>query len=220
MKNIFLVFVCMLVVACSKEGDERLAERSELIEKARIKADEEKAQQMVEDLIYREQFYQSLYGEYEGQIETGNAVHSLRISFAPHAPIFIPDRKLTVTEAEELLLKQSFNVQTLVVIELSDNGKVTTPCRLEEIEPDLNSGVINLFKDECATIFKLAISDSQYKNNLGTKDRYGAISNGISGEITEKILSGEQSVVDEIVGEMKTSRMPAVFYFRLERVWP
>lgn len=215
---ILIIMTLVTAIGCSKEGDDRLEQRSGIEEKGRIQAEEERAQKMVEDLLYQSQFYESLYGEYEGEIQTNSGVLGFKLTLVPHHPIFIPEnRKLTVREAEELLIKQSFNIQTLVILDTGEN-RTAAGCQFEQVKGDLKGGEFFLLEDNCDNVFSLAINDPSINSSTNTNERYKNAINEVAASLSVSILNGEVTEVSEIVGEMRPSRRAIVYPFRLKRV--
>ncbi len=216
-KVIVLVALIMVSVGCSKKGDDRLEERAEVEAQGEINAEEQRVAKMVKDLKQQALFYESLYGEFEGNLEVGNQLFKLRINFTPNVPIYISDdRSLTVSEVEDYLINQSFNIHLLSWD--PSNNLSASGCQVEGVKPNLSSGEIYVSSEECSNLYLIAINDSLVNSQQGYMDRYKAAVSGISSELSEKILNGETEVVDEIVGQMYPTTTSAIYSFSLKRV--
>lgn len=217
-KVCMLIVLAAMAVGCSdNKDDSRLAERSEVEAKAQIKAEEERAAKMVVDLKQQALFYESLYGEFEGELDVGSEMFKLRITFVPKLPIYISDeRTLTVSEVEEYLINQSFNIHLLSWD--PSNNLTASGCQIESVKPDLIKGEIFVSSEACSNLFLMAINDAELNNQKGLKKRYKAAISGVSKSIAEKILSGEEYNINEIVGEMRPTTNAAIYPFKLERV--
>ena len=212
-----LLILTVFAVGCSKQDDSRLAERTEVEEKARIKAEEARAASMIKDLKQQALFYDALYGEFEGEVDVGKQVFRIRAIFVPKLPIYMSDeRTLTVSEVEEYLINQSFNIQ--IITWEPSNELSGSPCQVEGIKPNLLSGEVNVASNSCSNFYLMAVNDDEMNNQKDLKKRYQAALEGVSKAIAEILLSGEDYQVNEIVGEMRPSTNAAIFPFKLERV--
>ena len=216
-KVCMLLLLTVFAVGCSKQDDSRLAERTEVEEKARIKAEEERAASMIKDLKQQALFYGALYGEFEGDIDVGTQMFRIRATFVPKLPIYISDdRTLTVSEVEDYLINQSFNIH--IVSWDPSNNLTASGCQVEGVKPDLLGGEVFVSSEACANLFLMAINDADLNNQKSLKKRYKAAIEGISKSIAESLLTGEDYEVKEIVGEMRPTTNAAIYPFKLERV--
>tara|TARA_B100000749_G_scaffold280077_2_gene274679 strand:+ start:30738 stop:31385 length:648 start_codon:yes stop_codon:yes gene_type:complete len=213
-----LLMLTVFAVGCSNNKDDsRLAERSEVEAKAQIKAEEDRTAAIVADLKQQSMFYEALYGEFEGTLIVSGQHFKLRANFVPQIPIYISDeRTLTVSEAEDYLINQSFNIH-LTSWDPS-NALSASGCQVEGVKPDLLKGEIYVSSESCSNLFLMAINDETLNSIVNLRERFSAALDGVSEDLAAQILSGDDYIVEEIVGEMRPTTNAAIHPFRLVRV--
>ena len=216
-KVCMLILLTVFAVGCSEQDDSRLAERTGVEEQARIKAEEERASEMIKDLNKQSLFYEALYGEFEGSIYVGSQRFSIRATFVPRLPLYISkERTLTVSEVENYLINQSFNIH--IVSWDPSNNLTASGCQVEAIKPDLLAGELFISAESCSNMYLMAINDAELNNQKSLKKRYQAAIDGVSSSLAEALLQGGDYEVSEIVGQMRPTTNAAVYPFKLVRV--
>lgn len=207
----------MTFIGCSKDGDKRLEEKADIDTNAQLKAEEARSKQMLKDLKKQKRFYDALYGEFEGELSTGAQKFKLRITFVPKLPIYISDeRVLTVSEVEDYLINQSFNIHLLSWD--ASNNLTASGCQVEGVKPDLNEGMVYVSSEACSNLYLIAIDNMELNDQVDIESRFQTALNGLSKSIAEIILSEDDYIVNDLVGEMRPTTNASVYSFKLKRV--
>ena len=158
-------------------------------------------EELENDLQIRQRFYNALDGTFSGEFQIEDQSFRVEISLTTSLPAFVPNRIRTEEEIVSDLNNLYFNIQIKqwnVNSELSSVG-----CIIEEVRPDFNKGVINLFSENCKNTYQLSLAT---EGDESTPEA-----------IAKKILSGEIMEVLTLTGLSRPSTNARTFKFNLLR---
>ena len=100
MKNLIIILPCVLLLSCSKGGDDRLAEQADIQAREQYQAQNENqkmwAEKMEDDLNKRKRFIQAIEGDFFGEVDVQNISFDINARFVSSIPIAFPSRVRTL----------------------------------------------------------------------------------------------------------------------------
>jgi hypothetical protein len=219
-KSLLVMIIGVLVLSSCQKGDERLQDRTNLELETEKKFLAQWASEMEKDLEIRHRFFSALKGRFEGELKGGEETFKIRLNLVPSIPPFEADRIRTKEEVASDLLNLHFNSQILHWS--PEESKYAVGCEFENVKPDLNNGQINLSSKGCS-FYSLNIYDpgDKVSKNGGEVDIQSILDQSVNGKsksLSAKVLSGEKTTIDELVGEMQPTANSEVFKFLIRRV--
>ena len=213
MKNLIIILPCVLLLSCSKGGDDRLAEQADIQAREQYQAQNENqkmwAEKMEEDLNKRKRFIQAIEGEFFGEVDVQNISFDINARFVSSIPIAFPSRVRTLDEIKFEL--QNLNLNLFVKLENPRVPNSAVTCVVEGYRPDVNKGVINIITESCKNSFHLSISDS----TLDVRSDEARLKDSRS--LAAQVTSGSVSRVEKVQGVFESSTSNQKFKFQLRR---
>ena len=213
MKNLIIILPCVLLLSCSKGGDDRLAEQADIQAREQYQAQNENqkmwAEKMEEDLNKRKRFIQAIEGEFFGEVDVQNISFDINARFVSSIPIAFPSRVRTLDEINFEL--QNLNLNLFVKLENPRVPNSAVTCVVEGYRPDVNKGVINIITESCKNSFHLSISDS----TLDVRSDEARLKDSRS--LAAQVTSGSVSRVEKVQGVFESSTSNQKFKFQLRR---
>ncbi len=204
MKNFFvLIFSLIFLAACNQDAN-KLKEKADLEgegqSKGQQRAENQRAQAMEADLATRQNFYQALAGNYEGDLKgvdsAGKAIDlKIRFTFVPSLPPYKAERTRAIDEVISDINNLFLTVQVLQWDPV-DKDSIVFGCTYENVRPDLQKGVINLAEGDCPSLFKLNVFETDTTKPAPTEKDIEVM----SGKISQEVLAAERAIVPELVG--------------------
>jgi hypothetical protein len=215
------LLIVPLVVGCSQGGDDRFKEKAQIesdsITQAERDAQNARAAQMEGDLARRQNFFQTVKGTFEGSFQTELGEFQVRILLVPSLNPMRLERPRLPEEVASDLNNLHFNAQ--MQMWASGNPGSAGGCRVENIRPDLKTGIINIVSASCPNVYFLAISNPEEFRNLTPKDYYlSLVDDGGSAKFAENIISGASRELNEVTGFIRMTNQATSYYFRAKRV--
>ena len=213
MKNLIIILPCVLLLSCSKGGDDRLAEQADIQAREQYQAQNENqkmwAEKMEEDLNKRKRFIQAIEGDFFGEVDVQNISFDINARFVSSIPIAFPSRVRTLDEINFEL--QNLNLNLFVKLENPRVPNSAVTCVVEGYRPDVNQGVINILTESCKNSFHLSISDS----TLDVRSDEARLKDSRS--LAAQVTSGSVSRVEKVQGVFESSTSNQKFKFQLRR---
>ena len=213
MKNLIIILPCVLLLSCSKGGDDRLAEQADIQAREQYQAPNENqkmwAEKMEEDLNKRKRFIQAIEGDFFGEVDVQNISFDINARFVSSIPIAFPSRVRTLDEINFEL--QNLNLNLFVKLENPRVPNSAVTCVVEGYRPDVNKGVINIITESCKNSFHLSISDS----TLDVRSDEARLKDSRS--LAAQVTSGSVSRVEKVQGVFESSTSNQKFKFQLRR---
>lgn len=213
MKNLIIILPCVLLLSCSKGGDDRLAEQADIQAREQYQAQNENqemwAEKMEEDLNKRKRFIQAIEGDFFGEVDVQNISFDINARFVSSIPIAFPSRVRTLDEINFEL--QNLNLNLFVKLENPRVPNSAVTCVVEGYRPDVNKGVINIITESCKNSFHLSISDS----TLDVRSDEARLKDSRS--LAAQVTSGSVSRVEKVQGVFESSTSNQKFKFQLRR---
>ena len=213
MKNLIIILPCVLLLSCSKGGDDRLAEQADIQAREQYQAQNENqkmwAEKMEEDLNKRKRFIQAIEGDFFGEVDVQNISFDINARFVSSIPIAFPSRVRTLDEINFELQNLKLNLFVKLENPRVPNSAVT--CVVEGYRPDVNKGVINIITESCKNSFHLSISDS----TLDVRSDEARLKDSRS--LAAQVTSGSVSRVEKVQGVFESSTSNQKFKFQLRR---
>tara|TARA_Y100001936_G_scaffold253695_1_gene320141 strand:+ start:2097 stop:2738 length:642 start_codon:yes stop_codon:yes gene_type:complete len=212
-KNLIIILPCVLLLSCSKGGDDRLAEQADIQAREQYQAQNENqkmwAEKMEEDLNKRKRFIQAIEGDFFGEVDVQNISFDINARFVSSIPIAFPSRVRTLDEINFEL--QNLNLNLFVKLENPRVPNSAVTCVVEGYRPDVNKGVINIITESCKNSFHLSISDS----TLDVRSDEARLKDSRS--LAAQVTSGSVSRVEKVQGVFESSTSNQKFKFQLRR---
>lgn len=213
MKNLIIILPCVLLLSCSKGGDDRLAEQADIQAREQYQAQNENqkmwAEKMEEDLNKRKRFIQAIEGDFFGEVDVQNISFDINARFVSSIPIAFPSRVRTLDEINFEL--QNLNLNLFVKLENPRVPNSAVTCVVEGYRPDVNKGAINIITESCKNSFHLSISDS----TLDVRSDEARLKDSRS--LAAQVTSGSVSRVEKVQGVFESSTSNQKFKFQLRR---
>ena len=213
MKNLIIILPCVLLLSCSKGGDDRLAEQADIQAREQYQAQNENqkmwAEKMEEDLNKRKRFIQAIEGDFFGEVDVQNISFDINARFVSSIPIAFPSRVRTLDEINFEL--QNLNLNLFVKLENPRVPNSAVTCVVEGYRPDVNKGGINIITESCKNSFHLSISDS----TLDVRSDEARLKDSRS--LAAQVTSGSVSRVEKVQGVFESSTSNQKFKFQLRR---
>ncbi|MBX9766418.1 MAG: hypothetical protein K2X47_04025 [Bdellovibrionales bacterium] len=209
MNKLFLLSIIGLLGAC--QGNSRLQEKAQIEGRASSEAQVDiengnlakKAALMEEDLKKRQRFYDGVAGTYDGiMADSQKQKMNLRLSIVSTVPLVPINRTRTLAEIESDLNNLYLTVYAL---QWNSQDKVSAGCTFEKVKPDIINGRIELLASACPFLYSLSISVNEKRDAAASVQTSG------------KVLSGELTGVEYVVGTRQSSSNATVHSFSLRR---
>tara|TARA_Y100000768_G_scaffold316878_1_gene252030 strand:- start:806 stop:1450 length:645 start_codon:yes stop_codon:yes gene_type:complete len=211
-KLVMFLTLTTLIVSCSKNGDDRIAEQEEIRTREQIEAQNENqrewAEKLEKDLNERKRFIKSIEGSFSGLIDVRESTFEIQAKFVSSIPIDFSDRVRTLDEINYEL--QNLNLNLFVKLENPRVSNSAVTCVVEDYRPDIENGVINIITESCKNSFTLSISNSL--EPLTSEQRRTE-----AGAFASQVLSGAVDIVEFIQGDFEPSTSSQKFKFQLRR---
>jgi hypothetical protein len=217
MKNVFSLFILMIMVVSCKDSAEQVAEtvntQSEIESQNQVEAENanlnSKALIMEKDLAARHKFYQGVKGRFEGKFKTKDTEFKIRVTLVPNvAPYpFAPDRPFrSLEEIATDLNDLSFSAQ--VIQWNPSNSLAAVSCRVDAIKPDLRLGEITISNSNCPNLYMIKIVSDE-NETFGNETT--------SADLAEDLMNGSIDKVNLLVGEIQPSSNSEIYKFKASR---
>tara|TARA_Y100000768_G_scaffold316879_1_gene252033 strand:- start:806 stop:1450 length:645 start_codon:yes stop_codon:yes gene_type:complete len=211
-KLIMFLTLTTLIVSCSKNGDDRIAEQEEIRTREQIEAQNENqkewAEKLEKDLNDRKRFIKSIEGRFNGIIDVRESTFEIQAKFISSIPIEFSNRVRTLDEINYEL--QNLNLNLFVKLENPRVSNSAVTCVVEGYRPDIKNGLINIITESCKNSFTLSISNSL---ETLTSDQRRMDSRALANQV----LSGAVDIVEFIQGDFEPSTSSQKFKFQLRR---
>ena len=113
-KLVMFLTLTTLIVSCSKNGDDRIAEQEEIRTREQIEAQNENqrewAEKLEKDLNDRKRFIKSIEGRFNGLIDVRESTFEIQAKFVSSIPIDFSDRVRTLDEINYELQNLNLNL--------------------------------------------------------------------------------------------------------------
>ncbi len=210
-----LLLITLLFISCDKD-DSRLEEVSGIQgqKNAEKQIEEEnknlaiKAKRMESELQKRTNYYQSLIGDYLGEIIIEGQKSFIELSIQQNYMPAPTDRIRTLEEISYDLNQISLSV---LFKHYAPNSKiVTTTCQMDLVKPDIKTGKLILASNDCSNFYQLGVSENSEPQNV----------NGHEHEDYAQVIysSIEQPAVPFLKGYVTPGATPGKFGFILKRI--
>lgn len=213
MKIVFSLFLILGLVACDqKSTTDGTKERANAEQEGANKAENEnlarKAEIMEKDLANRHAFYSAIEGEYEGTLKVDKEKYSIKFAFARSIPPFSGDRIRQLSEIENDLNNLYFHMQ--VVQWFPDDGATAVGCRVSNIRPNMDTGVISVSSAECPNLYTILLSEGGDNafNEQTTK----------AATVASKIKAHTFKAVPYLIGTVQPSSNAMKYSFTVKKV--
>jgi len=206
----FFLLCSGLLVGCAQQDEKKFSDRAEVEGRAANKADQEaqneRARLMERDLADRHNFYNALEGVYSGTVQFGNQNYNIKFTMVRSIPPYLGERTRQISEVENDLNNLSFHIQ--VVQWYPDDPSTAVGCRVSQIRPDMQKGIMTIASPDCPNLYTVVLSDLiPDKSGLNEKAK----------GIAEKIKNHEISVVEGLAGTIQPTSNANVFQFSVRR---
>ena len=212
MKKLVFILPCLLLLSCSKGGDDRLAEQADIQAREQYQAQNENqrmwAEKMEDDLNKRKRFIEAIEGEFFGQVDVQGISFDISSRFVSSIPINFPSRVRTLDEINFEL--QNLNLNLFVKLENPRVPNSAVTCVVEGYRPDVSKGIVNLITESCKNSFHLSIAESF--NDRSEEQRLAE-----SRSFAAQVSSGAVVRVDNIQGVFESSTSSKKYKFQLRR---
>lgn len=215
MKKIIYLLVpfMMVLTACDQKGS---VDSTKLRAQAEQEAGkdvenrnlQEKAQKMETDLADRHYFYKAIEGQYQGTAQFENQTYNIKFNFVRSLPQYLGDRVRQLSEIENDLNNLSFNIQ--VIQWHPEDTSTAVGCRVVNIRPDMQRGVITITSPDCPNLYTVMLNDL-------VPDKSSGVSEKAKG-MAEKIKNKEIVAVDGLVGTIQPTSNANLFSFSVRRM--
>jgi hypothetical protein len=214
MKQIILfTFIILCISACSKGGDDRLAEQEKIRSKEQINAlnknQKEWANKMEKDLNQRKYFIKAIGGTFKGEVAVEDLYFAIKTELSPSIPIMFSDRVRTLDEINYEFENLGINISVKIENPRVPNSAVS--CTVEGYKPNIEKGLINIISESCKNIFKFMLSDDVVKKNpMKVKSR--------ARTLAKSIRRNEITSIDILNGIFESSASTKEYQFSLKRI--
>lgn len=213
MKKIILLLVptFLVLTACDQKGSvDSTKQRAQAEQEAGKDVEnrnlQEKAQKMEADLADRHYFYGAVEGQYQGTAQFGEQSYNIKFNFVRSLPQYFGNRVRQLSEVENDLNNLSFHIQ--VIQWHPDDTSTAVGCRVSQIRPDMQRGVMTITSPDCPNLYTVLLSDLiPEKSGLSEKAK----------NMAEKIKSHEVAAVEGLVGSIQPTSNASVFQFSVRR---
>lgn len=214
MKNVILILLPVLFIACAKPDSSNLEEvkgREVEVENENLR---KKAEVLEGDLARRQRLFSALKGTFEGTFTTGTKKFKKRITLVPSLPPYNAGRTRTLEEITSDLNNLYFTIQTTILN--AENNSVVAGCILSQVRPDYDGGAVNAASENCSNIYLINLYDSLDDSEELPSEKSSVPQ--MSQELAQKIFLNQLSVVDEVFVEMHPTLTDKTFLMVLKRV--
>ena len=189
MKNlILLVTITLLILSCSKGGDDRLAQQEGIRAQEQVNTENENRRRINEgaekELDTVKHFMEAIRGEYKGDVEILDSSYDVYVDVTASMPIYYYSRLRTKEEIQFEKEELTLTVRVLIENPLVPNSAVS--CIVEGHRPNVTQGFMKIIKEGCNNTLKLSISKDDDLNDinsgrqLSVGDLVGTLSTGVS----------------------------------------
>ncbi|MEX0799180.1 MAG: hypothetical protein WD025_07030 [Bacteriovoracaceae bacterium] len=213
MKNLlFMLSALTVFVACSKGGDDRLAEQANIEAKEQYEAQNQNqrfwAEKMENDLNKRKRFISGIEGEFFGEVEIQDILFNINAQFVSSIPIEFPSRFRTLDEINFELQNLNLNLYLKLENPRVMNSAVT--CVIEGYRPNVKEGLINIISESWKNTFHLAVSETMEKLSA-------PLALGQARVLSDSVVKGEIENIDILDGVFESSVSSKKYTFKLRR---
>ena len=192
-------FILLLLVSCSKNGDDRIAEQETIRAQEQVNAENDNRTVLSagpeKELNRIKYFMKAVKGEYRTNIEIMSIPLDIYIDILPSKEIVFYDRVRNVEEIQAELNELSLTIKVLIENPNIPNSGST--CIFEGHKPDTKNGLMKLIKDGCKNTFVLGLDGATEPTDITT---------------------GTQTYVDTLSGYLSTGVSSKKHKFSLERL--
>lgn len=223
LKKYFLLLP--IIAGCSQGGDSRLQEKADIESKtaaknqtdAELEMQNVRANEMEQDLARRHRFFQATKGKYEGSFNTSLGEFQIRILLVPSLSPIKTERERLPEEIAYDLNNLHFNAQ--IQQWSAANPASAVGCRVENIKPNLDLGMINIMSSNCPNVYFLALSEQTTKQDVSAEEYYkNVLDSGASAQRSQQVLDATIDLIDEFAGFIQLTNISTSYYFRAKRV--
>jgi len=221
MYKLMIFTLPFVLLACSPGNSERLKEKtqieSETQSKVEIETQNKRATEMEADLAHRHLFFQAAKGKYEGSFTTDLGTFKIHVLLVPSLnPVKIDRIRLPEEVAADI---NNLHLNAQIKQWVDGNISSAVGCRVENIRPDLTSGVIQIVSENCSNVYFLALSSSTASREASSAEHYVRTTTGsLSTEISTQIFQGNVSQVEELAGSLQLTNVATDYHFRAKRI--
>lgn len=214
MKNYFMtILTLLLIVSCSKGGDERLAEKESIKSREQVEAENENqrewAEKMEKDLNQRKHFIQAVEGKFEGDLTVSGIDFNITANMISSIPINFSDRVRTLDEINYELENLTLTVNVKMENPRIPNSGVS--CTIEGHRPDIKNGIIKMISDSCKNIFRLSLSDTLKRLSAAQIKRKSKV-------LAKEVIENRLDQIDILDGIFESSTSTQEYKFKLKRI--
>lgn len=217
MKNKIIVLVMMLMTlsACDQKGSvdstkQRAEAEQEVSRDVENKNQQEKSQKMEVDLSQRHYFYGAIEGQYQGTAQFGDLNYKIKFNIIRSVPPYSGNRTRQLSEIENDLNNLAFYIQ--VIQWHPDDETTAVGCRVSQIRPDMQTGIMTIASADCPNLYTLYLSDF-----VSASAEPRAVPNEKAKSTAEKIKNKEIKAVESLVGAIQPTSRANTFQFSVHR---
>lgn len=167
-----------------------------------------KAERMELELKKRHLFYAAVQGQYEGNVQVGKDSYRIKLTLSRSIAPYTGDRVRQLSEIEADLNNLSFNAQ--VVQWHAADPETAVGCRVGQIRPELDRGVLVMTSSDCPNLYKVYISQGGARAFEGKEGKAETLAAAIKAETVGRI--------DDVVGTIQPSLNANTYTFAAKRV--
>ncbi len=212
------VFFVSILSGC--QNDDRLKEVTSVQTAAELKQQKEfqesRAQILETDLAERQKFFQGAAGTYEGTVQTPDGDYSIRIRLVPTVPPYKPDGRIRYEE-EVINDINALHFSAQIMQWKPGSAIGVMGCRVDDIRPDLNEGVIQIADPECPSFYEIHISDGQPSAGRTTATQQRAMRAQGARNLSARLMAGERDEVPALTGEVYPTSASVAYPFTAKR---
>lgn len=213
----FTFFVCALfIISCAQQDEKRIRDRAEVEGRVANKVEQdainERAKKMEADLANRHYFYGAIEGTYLGSTQFEDQTYSVKFTFVRTIPPYLDESRIRqISEIENDLNNLSFSIQ--VIQWHPDDMSTAVGCRVNQIRPDMQKGIMTISSPDCPNLYTVLLSDLLPINSNSS----GEIKEKARG-IAEKLKKRESQTVDVLTGTIQPTSNANIFNFSVKRM--
>lgn len=210
--KIILMGLIALLMGCDQKGSsDSTKERAKAEQEANNEVENnnlaKKAEKMENDLANRHHFYGAAQGEYQGSVQVGDETYNIKFNIVQSIPPYTGDRVRQLSEIENDLNNLFFHIQ--IVQWHPDDAATAVGCRVSEIKPDMQKGMMTIASSDCPNLYTVYLSHPPFKKAEMKQKAEG---------IAEKLRGREISEVPALTGYIQPSSVAGNYSFTATRI--
>lgn len=212
--NYMLIFTLIfLIIGCDQKSSVDSTKQRALAEQevgtfVENKNLDEKALKMELELSERHYFYSAIEGQYQGQVKTDFDTFYIKFNIVRSLPQYTGVRSRQLSEIESELNNLSLYIH--IVQWHPDDNATAVGCRINQVRPDMKTGLMTFSSTECPNMYTVFLSDLSSDGKMKPSEK--------SKNMAEMIVNHKIYSVEEMVGNVQTTSSSNVFKFTVARI--